>query len=234
MKNLSVIAMLGLIFFFPLTGCLQTRSSVKESEQKQVLQQQVVSLQRDTAESSNRVGEFNEQIRELRGRIEVVENRTNAGSNEMERAQKSLHDQNQESSRRVALLQESITRMDSQIQVLNAEVTALRAEVAAKGARDSAPAVSPASKKDQKDQFEIGQAHFAKKEWKKAILSFQKYREKNSKGKKANEATYLMGVSFQELGMKDEARTFFEEVVANAPNSSEAKKSRTRLKSLKK
>jgi TolA-binding protein len=35
------------------------------------------------------------------------------------------------------------------------------------------------------------------------------------------------------LGMKDEAKTFYDEVIGKYPNSSDAKKARTRLKSLK-
>lgn len=215
-----------------LSGCLKTRSDVAETDQRQTLQQQVVTLQRGNADSSARFDDVNEEMRNLRGRVEVVENKLNVTSNEADRSRKQLADQSTESGRRVALLQESLGKMDAQIQALAAEINALKAEQAAMNARQGAAAA--AASQARKDPFDAGMEHFNQKDWKKAILSLQKYRDDNPKGSKLAVATYHIGVSFQELEMKDEARTFFEEVVAKFPNSAEAKKARTRLKSLKK
>ena len=98
----------------------------------------------------------------------------------------------------------------------------------------SAAVENNSSSSPRKDAFEIGEDFFEKKEWRRAILSYQKYRDANPKSKKFSDATYKIGVSFQELGLRDEARTFYDEVVAKFPQSAEAKKARTRLKSLKK
>lgn len=209
-----------------LTGCLRTRSDVKEVEQRQVLAQTVNTLQKDNADGNARFSEVNEELRELRGRVEVVENRLQSGNATDETARKGLMEQNQELTRRLILIQESVTKMDLQIQALNAELMAVKADRSAQTAREATAAA--------KDPFEQGKEHFGKKDWKSAILSLQKYREASPKGKNVPEATYLIGVCFQELGMRDEARTFYEEVVGKFPKSGEAKKARTRLKSLKK
>lgn len=226
-KNLVILSSAPLIF----TGCLKTRSEVKDVEQRQVLQQQVSSLQKERADSGQQIESVNEELRELRGRLEIAEAKAGTASSEVEKARKGLSEQNQESGRKVDLLQETLAKMDAQMQAQNAEIAALKAEIAAKAARENVAAASSSSGKH--DHYEEGLDHFQAKNWKKSILSFQKYRDANPKGKKFAEVTYLMGVSFQELGMKDEARTFYEEVESKFPKSNEAKKAHTRTKSLK-
>lgn len=231
MKFTSIVIRVSpLIAAALLSGCLRTRSEVKDTEQRQVLSQTVNSLQKENADVNSRFNDLNEDIRDLRGRIEVAENKISRGDTETNRDQKALAEQNQDSARRVALLQESITRLDSQMQAMNAEMQALRAEVAAARAQSGANVASSAAKQSS---WEVGLAEFEHKNWKKAILAFQEYREKNPKGKNVPEATYRMGVAFQELGLKDEAKTFFDETVSRFPQSNEAKKSKLRLRNLK-
>ena len=82
--------------------------------------------------------------------------------------------------------------------------------------------------------FQVAEVHFKNKEWKKAILSYQKYSEDSPKGKMVAEAKYKIGVSFQELGLKDEAIAFYEEVVAQFPATEIGKKAKFRLTQIKK
>jgi TolA-binding protein len=84
-----------------------------------------------------------------------------------------------------------------------------------------------------KDPLDAAAEMFSGKKWKDAAAAFQKYREAFPKGKAYSDATYKIGVCFQELGLKDEAKSFYDEVVAKFPKSKEAKKARIRLKSLK-
>lgn len=208
-------------------ACLRTRSDVKEVEQQKAVTHQVVTLQKENADVSSRYNDLNEEIRDLRGRIEVAENKISKGDSENDRSTKNALEQTQDVGKKTALLQETVTRLDSQVQALNAEVQALRADIAASNARQIAPSGGG------KNSWENGLENFDKKDWKKAILAFQDYREKNPKGKNFHEATYRIGVCFQELGLKDEAKTFYDEVISKNPDSSEAKKAKIRLKSLK-
>lgn len=235
-KQFSSLCVLGALSLVLFSGCLQTRSSARATEQRQVVQQQTVGLQREASISeagSSRFSEVNEELRELRGRLEVVENRQNSGGTENERLRQSVNEQVQNSDRRLTLLQESLTKMESQQQALTAEILALKAEITALKIAPSAASASSSSSSGTQDSFRTGQEHFEKKEWKRAILAFQKYRDTSPRGKMVAEATYLMGVSFQELKMRDEARAFYEEVIAKFPKSSEARKARTRLQGLK-
>lgn len=211
------------------TGCLKTRNEVSES--RQVMQQQTTTMQRATADTGSRVNDLEEQIRYLTGRVEVTENKLGSGNAGVENALKSSQAQNADQNQKIQILQEALSKMENQVFQLTAEVQALKADQAGERAEKSAKAAAASVKHDY---FEEGQEFFTKKDWKKAILNFQKYRDESPKGKNFAEATYKIGVSFQELGMRDEARTFYDEVTGKYPKSDQARKAKTRLKSLKK
>lgn len=220
----------GLVLFTfatVLTGCLKTRSDVKDVEQRQVVQQQVVSMQRNTADANSRFSDVEEQLRYLTGRVEVVENKVTSGGSGQENAIRTLQQQNNDQAQKISILQDALSKMETQVNQLNAELQGVRAEHAAEQAEKTTRAAT-------KDSFEAGENFFAKKDWKKAILNYQRYRDENPKGKNFAEATYKIGVCFQELGLKDEAKTFYDEVVSKFSKSEQARKARTRLKGLKK
>ena len=203
---------------------LMTRGDVKEVENKKNVQDTVVTLQKTSADANNRFSEIESELRNMSGRIDVAENKLNQANLDKDRnkgvSEQALADQ----SRKTQILQEELIRTQEQVAALSAELQALK----------SAAVENNSSSSPRKDAFEIGEDFFEKKEWRRAILSYQKYRDANPKSKKFSDATYKIGVSFQELGLRDEARTFYDEVVAKFPQSAEAKKARTRLKSLKK
>lgn len=216
---------------FGLTGCLKTRNEVREGETRQVMQQQVTTLQKTNADAGSRFQEVEEMMRDLNGRVDVVENKLDKSAAGADSASKASQAHNADVNSKVNLLQEALTKMEGQLFQLTAEVQALKAEKAAAAATVQAQA---AVKQTKKDTYEIAKEFFDKKDWKQAILNFQKYRDDNPKGGKLPDATYKIGVSFQELGMKDEAKTFYDEVQAKYPKSEEARRAKIRLKGLKK
>lgn len=211
-------------------GCLQTRADMRQGEQRQVLQQQVSTLQKSNADVSSRFAELEEQIRFLNGRIEVLENRLEQSQSQTEMVRKNSVELIKNQDQKIQALQEELTRMEQ-------EQSTLRNEMAAVAAKASSSSGSVESGKPPvtgvKNAYEAGEVLFAKKDFRQAILEFQKYREKFPKGKNFATATYKIVVSFQELGLKDEAQSFYEEVIAKFPKSEEARKSKTRLKKLK-
>jgi len=221
----------GLLIILPFffVGCLQTRSDVREGEHRQVLQTQVSTLQKSTADVSNRFEEVEEQIRFLNGRIEVLENKLASAHAENDQLRKMSQDSVQSQNQRFQVFQEALSKMDQEQEALKAELASLRSQQAeqAKGV----PAVAPAPKAN--NGYELGEQLFEKKEFRQAILEYQRYREKFPKGKSFATATYKIGVSFQELGLRDEARSFYEEVISKFPKSEEARKSKARLQKLK-
>ncbi len=212
------------IFVLGLSGCesLMTRGEV---EHKKQMQDSVVVLQKNSADLNNRFADIESDLRSLNGRIEVLENKQGLANKDREKQKSESESLMADQNKKVSVLQEEVTRLSEAVATLSAEMTAL------KTASVGESAGAPAGKKDLFDQAEES---FEKKDWKKAVLSYQKYRDANPKSKKFADATYKIGVCFQELGMKDESKAFFDEVIAKFPNSAEAKKAKTRLKAFKK
>lgn len=208
-------------------GCLQTRSDVKAGEQGRVLQQQVSTLQKTTADVNSRFEEIEEQIRFLNGKSEVLENQLSQAKQENELLKKLAVEQNQASTQKLAILQEALLKMEQEQDKLRGEM------VAVKNALKEELVKSAPAPESSKNSFENAEQLFSKKDFRSAILEYQKYRERNPKGKNFAVATYKMGICFQELGMKEDAKAFYDEVISKFPKSDEAKKSRIRLQKLK-
>ncbi len=210
-----------------MSGCLMTRNDVREAEQRRVVQDQVINLQKTNADTSSRFEEYNAQLRELGGRIERLESQQEQEFNQRDKNRKAQDEAVGEQAKTVNLLKEEMIRLQAQVAALQAQVQELAASSAAKATADR-------SDKDSKGTaYDAGEDLFAKKDWKKAILSYQKYREAHPKGKNFADATYKIGVCFQELGMKAEAASFYEEVISKFPGSETAKKARVRIKKVK-
>lgn len=233
-KNI-IYSVLTCIFSFVLSGCLVTRSEVKEIDQRTQMQQQVVNLQKSNADVGNRFNEIESAIRDLSGKVDTFDRKIESG---IAADNRSLFEVQKTQNLRMNDLQESLAKMESQIASLTSEITALKAK------KDN-PTQEPAPQKEashhrdspqpstKKSSFESAIDLFKNREWSKAALEFQKFREENPANKKIPEATYKIAYAFQQMGMKDEAVTFYQDVVAKYPKSDEARKAKVKLKALK-
>lgn len=75
-----------------------------------------------------------------------------------------------------------------------------------------------------------GEAYARKDNHRKAILDFDALREKFPKSKSAPKATLKMAQSFEALGMKSDAKAFYQEIADKYPKSAEAKIAKAKLK----
>jgi TolA-binding protein len=219
---------LPVLFSGVLSGCmLDTRSQTKEQDEKTVMRKQVANLQATTADVNTRFADVEEDVRKANGRIEALETRLQqATALEKGRADKS-------SASLDAKLGDNDKAYREEFTKLQAEIDALKAQLAAAGeARRSSEAASAEASK--KDPFEAAEGKFESKNYKEAILDYQAYRKKNPSGKHFSTATLKIGSSFQEMGMIDEARAFYEEVISKYPKSKDAGRAQAKLKSLKK
>jgi TolA-binding protein len=226
LRNFKLILIPLSVFSLTACGSLMTRSDLREAEQKRQMQDQVVTLQRSTADVNNRFSDIEADLRSMNGRIEVLENRNNQLIQDRERTRGQLEQAGVDQNKKIQILSDEVVRLNEQINAFAAELTAIKS--ASLESRADRPS------EGKKDAFETAEYLFEKKDWRKAILNYQRFRDSHPKHRNFPEATYKIGVSFQELGMKDEARTFYEEVIGKFPNSPEAKKARTRVKTLKK
>ncbi len=70
---------------------------------------------------------------------------------------------------------------------------------------------------------------FKIKQWKQAIVYYDKYRKTHKKHPKYRRATLQIGYCFQKLSMHKEAKVFFKEIVEHFPKSAEAIQARKEL-----
>lgn len=218
MKKTSYL--LFVVAALSLVGCLKTRdelrpdaSSSKPQQQQTVVQQKAVAG-KTTAHSE----ETDEQMRVMNGRIENLEQVQSENKKlQMEVARQAVKE---ETDQRFKAYEEELKVLQAKVQALTEikEQQAIVAETKAKNPRAF---------------YDKGEELFKDRKWKEAISNYQKYRDAQPKGAQHPDATYKIGVCFQELGMKDEAKTFYEEVMQKAPKSREAKKAAIRLKNIK-
>lgn len=206
---------------FFISGCLVTRQDVRNSVKSEPLTPE----QQRRSSSEVRMQEVDEQMRQMNGRIEVLENSMNMLNADKSGSQIERDNERKVLTEKLKIYEETLTKLDQQYLLLSQKVEALQMALTAKPS-------GKASETD-KNSFEQAEDEFGKKKWKEAIVAFEKYRTLNPKGKKYGEATYKIGSSFNELGMKTEAKAFYSEVIEKFPKSDWAKKAQQRLKTMK-
>ncbi len=217
MKKLVWVALLL------ISGCtLDTRSQVRQEDERTVMRKQVQNLQQTTADVNSRFADVEEDVRRANGRIEALETRLQRS------AQEQQGKSTQASQALDARLADNDKAYREEFKALHAEIDALKAQLESRRSSDAAAASAA------KDPFSSAESKFDQKSYQGAILDYQAYRKANPSGKHFAAATYKIGVSFQEMGMIDEARAFYDEVIAKAPKSKEAKSAQAKLKALKK
>jgi TolA-binding protein len=206
-----------LILFCLMTvaGCLKTRNEVREV-------QQTTTVQKTAAEASNRIEELQNIVRDLNGRIEQLENRVTAEQGTQQKQQ----------NQRIEEMQTTIRNLQLQVTALQDELNQVK-DIAAQPVITTGSTATMNDAQLPTEPYAQGEYLFKQHEWKKAVLSYQKYREANPKGKNVVDATYKIGVCFQELGLRDEAKTFYEEVMSRFAKSTQAKKAKIRISQLK-
>ncbi len=220
----------GLIFLclaLTTAGCLKTRNDSRDNESRNVMG----SVQRANSDSVNRLSELEDQMRGLNGRLEVIENNQRQSEGDSGSTRQMIGEANAGINQRLETLQLAMTQMETKIAELSHEIEAIKEQDSKKS---KPPEKSADGKTREKNSFTLAEESFAQKDWKKAILTYKQYRDDNPKGKAYAEATYKIGVCFQELGMTNEAKIFFEEVISRFPKGNEAKRAKIRLKTLKK
>lgn len=234
-KSLFVVIMLGSF----LVGCLKTRSEVSPNDQSYISRKKQQENQKANAGlnggsnlTSSTSVDPEETIRTLNGRIEVLEN-------QVTQLQKQNADAaNSTDANKIAALQEALSKMELQIQKMEAEKTAAIPDPKLKSSDENLKHTLPPSDKTaaasnaKKNSYDEAEDLFNKKEWKKAILTYGKFVEEFPKSKLVPDAKYKTGVSFQELGLKDEAMAFYEEVSVQFPQTMAGKKAKIRMTSL--
>ena len=224
-RSAQFMMLTALVSLFCLSGCLKTRSQVEQQEQTESQGNKQAQNQNEAQAEEKPPIDEKELLRQTMGKVEVLE----AEIAQLKLAQKTGPQNGSVDPEKFRLMQEIVVKMEAKVSAMDTEKQAALAEAAAKATQ-----AEEAAKLSKFNSYQIAEANFKNKEWKKAILSYQKYSEESPKGKSVADAKYKIGVSFQELGLKDEAIAFFEEVIAQFPASETGKKARYRLSLIKK
>lgn len=228
---------LNLIFItLALTSCLMTRSEMGAQDQNAAYSKKNADNQMEAQEESVAVGvqsaapiieDKDELIRSLNGRVEVLEN-------QLAKLEQDRQAAAAESAQKMTLMQETLAKIENQMQRFEGEIPMNKTTDATVKNIEDSEAVAQHAKEKKLSAYQVAEQYYSKQDWKRAILNYQKYTDETPKGKNVAEAKFKIGVCFQELGMKEEAMAFYEEVVANYAKTAFGKKSKERLEKLKK
>lgn len=210
--RLIILGLIGL-----QTACLRTRADLNQVERGAAVETQMQDLQRSKADLEARMLEYDSQFRILNGRIDSVQREVTLLS---ERKQETNKEEKHPTAEKFQLYEQALESLEKQVQLLSAQIATLKKNEGA------------ASQSQDRGNYGQAEIDFKNKRWKSAIVGYQQYRDLNPNGRRYSDATYKIGVCFQELGMKSEAKTFYQEVIDKFPKSEEAKKARYRLKKL--
>ncbi|MBX7231706.1 MAG: tetratricopeptide repeat protein [Bdellovibrionales bacterium] len=215
----SLRSFLPLFIFVSLSGCLTTRSELKNTDISRSLPN---AAQEQKAQTEARLDDHEIQFRELSGKIEVLENKFKQLQISTEKKEHNFTQEKESLDQKIKIFEDSLHLLDTNIQNLTVEIADLKTNLQ-----------NSLSANKNKNYLSSAEEAFNHKEWKKAIADYDNYRKANPKGKSVSLATLKMGLSFLELGMKDAAKFHFQEVVNQFPSSKEAKKAQSKLQSLK-
>ncbi len=233
--------LLSLILFAP--ACLKTRSQIK-NDQTPEQEKAGIHANVEPVKSGNKyeVEELKSEVLNLTGRVEDLERAKreaqdeNAGGSDP----KQLESRISELEQTQTLILTTLKSLQSNIPGATANDLYKKGEAEFKSGKleDAANTLSLYLKKEpvskngnntQKAIFLRAEAYLGLKEYKKAILDYSKFPEKFPTSSRLKDALYKIGLSFDALGMKNDAQPFYQELVERFPNSAEAKKARSKL-----
>ena len=88
----------------------------------------------------------------------------------------------------------------------------------------------PKGKYNEEALFYRGETLFAKEQYKKAILDYSGLQERFPRSKHIPKSLLKIGMSFEALGMRSDAKAFYQELTEKHPKSPETKTAKAKLK----
>ena len=213
-----------------LSGCLMTREDVSEEEEKKKIQSTVQDLQKKKADVDNRFDQIEDELRRISGRIEQAEHKGQSGNESQRHEVLAQNKKIEDIVVQMRMLEERIAASDRKVDFLEREWENMRLGGTTRPEKTQEP-----SKADSKEAlYREGDDALRAKEWSKAAALFEKFRKGSPKSPRVPQATLKIGIAFQELGMKAEAKAFYDEVIDRFPKDPAAKAAQQKLKQLKK
>ncbi len=239
MKRMFNFCLVGVYLSLSVCGCLKTRNQLREDlEEREALKPVAVQPAQDVQPQGQYViEELKEEITRMSGRLEDLE-RTQKDLLLKARTVDSVDLKKLEGrifqleEKQVALteilkkVEESSSHSDP-----NQLLRKAKSEYGSKNYEAAAQSLdlylkNPKAPATQEAVFLRGECYFYLKHYKKAIVEYSKFPEKYPKSQHMAQALYKIGLSFDRLGLKEDAEGFYQELIEKYPQSLEAKKFR--------
>ncbi len=227
----------------PLSACaLMTRDELqKQDEEKKQMKDQVTHIQRSKADDDLKYNDVMADQRSLNGRMDAIDHNHEVSASSVKQELDKLRSLIDQQNEKIKMVQEHIDateiRLTAAIQAASGgmAIPASPASVKSSVPVSATGGIPVTAQIDPVPAGPLAEAEtlFRAKDYKKSIVAFQAYIDKNPKGKSLPESTYKIGVCFGELGFKKDAKEFYKDVIDNYPSSSWAKKAKYRLTNLK-
>ncbi len=237
--NHSLRIALILTLAMSMTACLKTRAQLKNDAPEEDAAPVPVQVQDVQPQNQYVIDEIKSEITRLTGRIEDLERKAQqtADTPKADKDLKAMETRIVELEQAQAAMLETLKKMQASIPMPE-NVGAFERGKEAFKAGEYEQAVehfteylkASKGKHIEEATFKRAESHFKLKQYKKAIVDYSKFPEKYTKSSKLAQALYQIGQSFDALGMKEDGKGFYQELVDKFPKSPEAKKARPKLK----
>ena len=253
-KRNGLIAFLGAFVLVHSSGCLQTRAQMRQDAYPGYDQQEEASSAHRPvpvgadepveAPGHYALDEIKLAITRLEGRLEDLERaqkdqKSADSSSQVKEEIKSLEERLSKIEESQAEILENLKKTHAQAEVAQADPSVLFDKAMGFYSKEnyqqaadmwSSYLKSPKIKRADEATFFRAESFYKLKQFKKAIVDYSKFPEKYTKSNHMPEALFKIGLSFEALGMREDAKGFYQELVEKYPKSAQAKRARPKAK----
>ena len=223
-------------------GCLKTRAQLKDDDRGDVVQASGPIKVDDTKAQLYAVEEMKSEISRIAGRVEDIEKERRDESESKERVTREdlrkLDDRLSEFEKAQSQIIVELKRLDSGLsQVDQVDVFEKGKKQYKSGDFDDALKTlsqylrAPNGKFMDEAHFLRGEIYYEMQDCRKAITEYTPFQEKFRSSKLAPKAIFRIGLCFESMGMKNDAKLFFQELVDHFPKTAEGKSAQKKLSS---
>ncbi len=240
---LTIQVGLALLLTFGTSSCLKTRAQLRSEEDADAATPKTAEVRDVQPKGEYVVDELKSEITRLSGRIEDLERQ----QKQQEASKDGATKQKEEMSKlenRVVELENAQASMLTELKKAQSAVPAKeeveffskgKKELAAKNYEQAiefftAYLKTPKGKYTEDATFLRADTYYAQKQYKKAIIDYSKFPEKFTTSKRMPTALFKIGQSFDAMGMKEDAKGFYQELIEKFPKAPEAAKARKKVK----
>lgn len=224
-----------------LSGCLKTRSQIKDDDRGEIQAQPPARVD-DSKAQQYAIEEMKSELSRISGKVEDIEKERREEAESKDRV---TRDDLKRLDARLAEFEQAQANIIAEIKRLDAGLSQVdQVDLFEKGkkaykAGEHEDALklfaqylrAPNGKFVEEARFLRGEVYFELQDCRKAVAEYTPFQEKFQASKFAPKAFLRMGLCFEQMGMKNDAKLFFQELVDKYPKSPEAKSAQKKLSS---